>query len=230
MGQYYLIANLDRKEYLDPRDFGEGVKLMEFGSSQGGTLKVLANLLLLDKTKKNRRWAGDRLVVTGDYADAGKFLPESHSESQQNLYGYIESNSDFKKIRQKYPKKHYPENPEKKITTGRWLLDGKDDISSIEELFERMELTLSESLASSILGLIRLTLYYARVAALAKTDLANKLSDAEVLQASFRLDATGQRVAQISISVALKDEKTHDIEWNFPLAMADFKASLGIKS
>ena len=31
MGQYYVIANLDKKEFLNPHKFGDGVKLMEFG-------------------------------------------------------------------------------------------------------------------------------------------------------------------------------------------------------
>jgi hypothetical protein len=225
MGQYYLIVNLDRKEYLDPHDFNDGAKLMEFGASANGTLSALARLLLLNKTKKNRRWAGSRLVVAGDYADNGKFLPESQSE--QNLYAYVSDSDEFKKPR----KEHLHRQPtEKKLPPGSWLMTGEDDISSFEDIFERMELTPTESLIDSMRELIKTTMYYARVTALAKTDLAYKLSDAEVLQASYGLDAAGQRVEQVSISVALKDGKTHKIEWAFPLAMADFKASLGIKS
>jgi hypothetical protein len=36
MGQYYLIVNLDKKQYLHPHRFGDGLKLLEFGASGGG--------------------------------------------------------------------------------------------------------------------------------------------------------------------------------------------------
>ena len=45
MGQYHVVANTDRLEYLDPRWFGDGPKLTEFGFSAGGTLSALTALL-----------------------------------------------------------------------------------------------------------------------------------------------------------------------------------------
>lgn len=38
MGQYHLIANLDRREYLNPLKFGDGLKLREFGFSAYGAM------------------------------------------------------------------------------------------------------------------------------------------------------------------------------------------------
>ena len=38
MGQYYLIANIDKKEYIHPHKFDDGMKLMEFGQSSTTTL------------------------------------------------------------------------------------------------------------------------------------------------------------------------------------------------
>jgi hypothetical protein len=83
MGQYYLIVNLDKKQYLHPHPCGDGLKLLEFGCSAYGTLTALA-ILLADGNGRGGgdlrstnpvigSWAGDRVVIAGDYADDGKF-------------------------------------------------------------------------------------------------------------------------------------------------------------
>lgn len=96
MGQYYKIVNLDKLEYLDPHRFGDGLKLLEFGSSGCGTMNALAILLAdgngrwggdLDSEKPIvGSWAGDRIVVAGDYADKGKWEIEGPG---QTLYGLV---------------------------------------------------------------------------------------------------------------------------------------------
>jgi len=91
MGQYYIILNLDKKQYLRPWNFGDGAKLLEFGTSGNGVMLGLA-ILLSDGNDRGGgdlrvpenapeelnsligSWAGDRIVVSGDYADDGKFL------------------------------------------------------------------------------------------------------------------------------------------------------------
>lgn len=45
MRQYYLVCNLDRREYLHPHAFEEGQKLLEFGSDGERLLTGLAVLL-----------------------------------------------------------------------------------------------------------------------------------------------------------------------------------------
>lgn len=95
MGQYYTIANLDKREYLEPHVFGDGVKLMEFACSANGVLTALSVLLAssngmgggdlrLEAKSKWRlvpgRWAGDRIVIAGDYDDD----PDSPG---YNIYG-----------------------------------------------------------------------------------------------------------------------------------------------
>jgi len=55
MGQYYRIVNLDKKEYLSPYPFGEGAKLLEFGTGRGTLLLALAVLL----ADGNGRGGGD---------------------------------------------------------------------------------------------------------------------------------------------------------------------------
>lgn len=83
MGQYYYIVNADKGEYLHPHKFGDGLKLMEFGNSRAGVLLGLA-VLLADGNNRGGgdlrsddpvigSWAGDRIVVAGDYADGGNF-------------------------------------------------------------------------------------------------------------------------------------------------------------
>ena len=78
MGQYYLAANLERSEKLHPHDLGDGAKLMEFGSSGLGTMAALASLLTASDERISA-WAGQRVVIAGDYADEGRFLPPSSS-------------------------------------------------------------------------------------------------------------------------------------------------------
>jgi hypothetical protein len=99
MGQYYYPVNIDKREFIHPHKFGDGLKLLEFGCSGSGTMTGLAILLcdgngrgggdlmyhgegagqygspVQDKHPIVGSWAGDRIVITGDYADAGKFVP-----------------------------------------------------------------------------------------------------------------------------------------------------------
>lgn len=101
MGQYYIIVNLDKKQYLHPLKFGDGLKLMEFATSQCGVLTALA-ILLADGNGRGGgdlnsddpiigSWAGDRIVIAGDYADEGKFIDDPKGK-KQNLYAYAEDN------------------------------------------------------------------------------------------------------------------------------------------
>ena len=92
MGQYYKIVNIKKKQYISPYIFGDGSKLMEFSMSANGVLAGLA-ILLADGNGRGGgdlhsendivgSWAGDNIVVAGDYADAGKFV----KEPDQTLY------------------------------------------------------------------------------------------------------------------------------------------------
>jgi hypothetical protein len=84
MGQYYLVCNLDKQQYLHPHRFDDGLKLLEFGNATCGTMMGLA-VLLADGNGRGGgdlrsnhpfvgSWAGDRIVVAGDYADTGRWL------------------------------------------------------------------------------------------------------------------------------------------------------------
>lgn len=87
MGQYHKVYNVDRKEMLHAHRMNMGLKLME----QVGFEKSMADAVFLLLANSNGRgggdanahpcigrWAGDRIVVQGDYAeptDQG-FIPE----------------------------------------------------------------------------------------------------------------------------------------------------------
>lgn len=96
MGQYYKLCNIDKKQYIHPHKFGDGLKLMEFGQSGYGTMMGLAVLLadgnnrgggdLRSENTVVGSWAGDRIVITGDYADEGRFV----DNSKKNLYAIAE--------------------------------------------------------------------------------------------------------------------------------------------
>ena len=92
MGQYYKIVNVKKKQYITPHTFGDGAKLMEFSMSANGVLAGLAILLADgngrgggDLNSENEivgSWAGDNIVIAGDYADQGKFV----KNPDENLY------------------------------------------------------------------------------------------------------------------------------------------------
>lgn len=84
MGQYYYPVNLDKRQFIHPHKFGDGLKLLEFGCSGDGTMTGLA-ILLSDGNNRGGgdlhsdnpiigSWAGDRIVISGDYSDPGKFI------------------------------------------------------------------------------------------------------------------------------------------------------------
>ena len=92
MGQYYKIVNIKKKQYITPHTFGDGSKLMEFSMSANGVLAGLA-ILLADGNGRGGgdlhsendivgSWAGDNIVIAGDYADDGKFV----KDADKNLY------------------------------------------------------------------------------------------------------------------------------------------------
>jgi hypothetical protein len=110
MGQYYLLANLDKEQYIHPHHCGDWAKLMEFTSSGCGMLACLA-ILLADGNGRGGgdlgrydpatgkyedcddpiigSWAGDRIVLCGDYSDADKWIPTSTpDEPRRNLYDH----------------------------------------------------------------------------------------------------------------------------------------------
>jgi hypothetical protein len=107
MGQYYMIVNPVKKQYLCPHKFGSGLKLMEFSNDTHGPLQALAILLsngngggggdlgtdgLTDEeVALIGSWAGDPVIVAGDYGEPWKFFDRAEYdgktyETQETLY------------------------------------------------------------------------------------------------------------------------------------------------
>lgn len=91
MGQYYYIVNLDKRQYLHPHRFDDGLKAREFGSG-GGTIKALSMLLTKsdgggggdwhDDSGIAGSWAGDRIWIVGDY-DSSKLYDKASKEFEE---------------------------------------------------------------------------------------------------------------------------------------------------
>lgn len=80
MGQYFMLVNKDKKEFVNPHTMGCGLKFMEMccmGASMGPALLYLVVQStgegngdgLIGGTLRGH-WAGDRIVLVGDYDDS----------------------------------------------------------------------------------------------------------------------------------------------------------------
>lgn len=77
MGQYHKLVNLDKKEYVEPLDLGMGSKQYEHTGGFDGSLADAMYILTMTSpasgggdfpmTDASGRWAGDRVVILGDY-------------------------------------------------------------------------------------------------------------------------------------------------------------------
>ena len=93
MGQYYIAVNVDKKEFIHPHHYDNGLKLMEWSYVGNKFSTALLNLL------KNR-WKGDRVYVVGDYADLSDdseiwydgLKKLSEELGTDDLYDYAEAN------------------------------------------------------------------------------------------------------------------------------------------
>ena len=121
MGQYWMVVNLDKKEFVNPHKLGCGLKLWEQLANSPGTGQALLILqaampeargggdftLDSDNEEYNEiaertigRWVGDRVVVIGDYA-VDSDLPRRQKASK--IYSYCMSKEDWKEnIRNMY--------------------------------------------------------------------------------------------------------------------------------
>ena len=77
MGQYHLLVNYDKKECVEPYGIGLGAKQVEQLGAFTGTIADAMYLLVmtspargggdLPRTSVSGRWAGDRVMIVGDY-------------------------------------------------------------------------------------------------------------------------------------------------------------------
>lgn len=101
MGQYFIILNLNKEEYISPHTFGEGAKIFEF---TGLTMTALTTLLTRGVDPYFQKshpllgsWSGDHLVIVGDETeDEGELLSadqlsrlKAHEEAAEALRDHL---------------------------------------------------------------------------------------------------------------------------------------------
>lgn len=78
MGQYHVIVNLDKGEYIHPHRLGDGLKWWEQAASEQGIMAALWGAITCPEPRGGGdpgkhpwvgRWHGDRVVMVGDYAE-----------------------------------------------------------------------------------------------------------------------------------------------------------------
>jgi len=113
MGQYWLVVNLDKKEYVHPHKLGAGLKLWEQLAASPGTGAAL--IILCAAMPESRgggdfatadsedasyeavasrtigRWAGDRVALVGDYAKDEDLAAEHHAKTLYNRCNAVDA-------------------------------------------------------------------------------------------------------------------------------------------
>lgn len=79
MGQYHILVNYDKKEVVEPYEIGLGAKQVEQLGAFEGTIADAMYLLVMTSpargggdlplTSVSGRWAGDRVMIVGDYTE-----------------------------------------------------------------------------------------------------------------------------------------------------------------
>jgi hypothetical protein len=92
MGQYHKLINLDKHEVVEPHGLGLGAKQYEQTGVEASLADAIYLLVMTSAnggggdwplTEVSGRWAGDRVVVLGDYTSK-EALPES--DNADKLY------------------------------------------------------------------------------------------------------------------------------------------------
>lgn len=103
MGQYWIPVNLTKKQFVHPHKLGSGLKLWEMLANTPG---VGAALIILTAAMPEPRgggdlnqdpiigsWAGDRIVIIGDYADDGDLIPHDGDVPASELYSATDTSA-----------------------------------------------------------------------------------------------------------------------------------------
>lgn len=114
MGQYFRIVNITKKQFIDIDELGENNKLGFIGKGLNGI--ALGRLLTShgdydeiwgeiygNPTKDTLyigAWAGDRIIIAGDYdqADTNGYISSALDDYGLNLYSKVKIEGSFKNI------------------------------------------------------------------------------------------------------------------------------------
>ena len=87
MGQYHILVNLDKQEWVDPHGLGLGAKQYEHAGFEASLADAMYVLVMsspaggggdFPHTEISGRWVGDRVVIVGDY---------THKDAIPNITG-----------------------------------------------------------------------------------------------------------------------------------------------
>jgi hypothetical protein len=87
MGQYHILVNLDKQEWVDPHGLGLGSKQYEHAGFEASLADAMYVLVMsspaggggdFPHTEISGRWVGDRVVIVGDY---------THKDAIPNITG-----------------------------------------------------------------------------------------------------------------------------------------------
>lgn len=98
MGQYYLVANVDKREYMQSNGF---VKLMEWSYNRNPVVLALEELIV-------NEWKGDRVYVIGDYADSESVM--HHADLIRDLEKEFGCDSLYAHIQSRFKRLNYAED------------------------------------------------------------------------------------------------------------------------
>ena len=80
MGQYHILVNLTKKEFVYPHQIGNGLKLLEQVGFECSTATALTMLIAASNGRGGGdfeehplvgSWAGDKIAFVGDYGEQG---------------------------------------------------------------------------------------------------------------------------------------------------------------
>jgi hypothetical protein len=93
MGQYHYIVNLDKRDFIHPHGFGNGLKLCEQIYSHPSTGQALLILLAVSNGRGGGdlgtetgadiigRWGADRIAMVGDYGEISDLPAEFNADT-----------------------------------------------------------------------------------------------------------------------------------------------------
>jgi hypothetical protein len=102
MGQYFIIVNTDKKQYLSGNSFGEGVADLQVLT--GYHSQAIALLMCrMDEVRDIEgtllgSWSKDDVIATGEYAESNKhgIITSTETDPERNLYKMAKA--DFEDI------------------------------------------------------------------------------------------------------------------------------------
>jgi hypothetical protein len=110
MGQYHIVVNWDKKEYINPHEIGLGLKQGEQLGAFNATMGDIIYLLLAISNGRGGgdvpmdgiehllgRWAGDRVFVAGDYAEPSDISIEGKPDAYA-AYGLVDEGDEWTNI------------------------------------------------------------------------------------------------------------------------------------